>query len=182
MDIISNYSVLKDGYAGVRPVTSYSQAELAHMVETAESEWTARKSSLTRLMKQETYSQNLAKRIFELPTCLPAKLGALLDCRFVATNKNPRVRREWKIVMLEQTDAVMTDEGQRGHRRGLWSRGESRQGEPVRKWLAILRGRDTKVSEESFATFTTSSNPWCRVDERQAAEQYERDAGQESRV
>lgn len=169
MDIISNYTVLKDGYTGVRPVTSYTQVELAHMVENAETEWNARKSGLTRLVKRETYGQNLAKRVFELPTCLTAKLGALLDCRFVATNKNPHVRREWKIVMLEQLEAAMTDEGQQCRRRG------SRPIEPVRKWLVILRGRDTKVSEDRFATFNTSSNPWRQVDERQAAEQYARE-------
>lgn len=164
---------MKDGYAGVRPVRSYSQFELAHMVETAEIEWTARKSGLRRLMKQETYSQDLAKRVVNLPTCLPAKLGALLDCRFVATNKNPHVRREWKIVMLEQIDGVMTEEGQRGHKRN------NRQGEPVRKWLVILRGRNTKVSEDGFGSFDSSSNPWRQVDERWAAERCERDGNQE---
>ncbi|KAI1115541.1 hypothetical protein F5Y14DRAFT_410255 [Nemania sp. NC0429] len=167
MNIISNYTVLKDGYAGVRSVPTYSQAELAQIVQNAETEWTARKYGLARLVNRETYSQNLAKRAFDLPACIPSKLGALLDCRFVATNKNPHVRREWKVVWLEQVEAALADEGPRGGTR------QNRETGTVRKWRVILRGRETKVSEDGFAPFNQASNPWRQVDERQAAEQWE---------
>ncbi|KAI1347854.1 hypothetical protein F5Y01DRAFT_294113 [Xylaria sp. FL0043] len=163
MNFVSTYKVLKDGYTGVRAIPSYSQVELAHAVAAAENEWS---SGLGRLMKQDTYSQDLAKRIFQLPANLPSKLGALLDCRFVATNKNPHVRREWKIVMLKPIVEVMTDDGRQSSTSGLWSKGIRRQSNAVQKWLVILRGQGTKVSEKGFQTFNTMSNPWFEVDER----------------
>ncbi|KAI0449437.1 hypothetical protein F5B21DRAFT_48464 [Xylaria acuta] len=162
VNIVSIYKVLKDRYTGVRAIPSYSQVELAHMVAAAESEWTSKKAGLTLFTKRETYSQNLARRIFELPACLPSKLGALLDCRFVATNRNPCIRRDWKVVMLKPMVGFMTDEGQRVHNGGLWGR---RQREPVRKWLVIIRGQDTRFSEKGFAAFNTMTNPWLKVDE-----------------
>ncbi|KAI3328539.1 hypothetical protein F4824DRAFT_483259 [Ustulina deusta] len=166
VNILSTYRVLKDGYTGVRAIPSYSQVELAHAVATAQREWTSRKFGLMGLIKQDTYGQNLARRIFELPACLPSKLGALLDCRFVATNKNPHIRREWKIVLLKPIVEVMADEEQQPHNLARWNRGSRRQNDPVQKWLVILRGQDTKVSERGFRTFNTMSNPWLKVDER----------------
>ncbi|KAI1272256.1 hypothetical protein F5Y07DRAFT_380311 [Xylaria sp. FL0933] len=163
MNFVSTYKVLKDGYTGVRAIPSYSQVELAHAVAAAENEWS---SGLGRLMKQDTYGQDLAKRIFQLPANLPSKLGALLDCRFVATNKNPHIRREWKIVMLKPIVEVMTDEGHQSSTSRLWSKGIRRQSNAVQKWLVILRGQGTKVSEKGFQTFNTMSNPWFEVDER----------------
>ncbi|KAI1313223.1 hypothetical protein F5Y03DRAFT_159526 [Xylaria venustula] len=162
--IISTYKVLKDGYTGVRARPSYTQAELANIVAAAEDEWASQKLKLFRLMKQETYHQNLARRIFELPGCLPSKLGALLDCRFVATNKNPQIRREWKVVMLKPILEVMTDEGLRSGNPGPWSKGGRGQSELVQKWLLILRGQETRVSEKGFRTFHTMSNPWATAD------------------
>ncbi|KAI0423683.1 hypothetical protein F5Y09DRAFT_336389 [Xylaria sp. FL1042] len=166
MNIVSTYKVLKDGYTGVRAIPSYSQVELAHAVAAAENEWASRRFGLVRLMKQDTYGQDLARRIFQLPACLPSKLGALLDCRFVATNKNPHIRREWKIVMLKPIVGVMADEGRQSSTPGLWNRGIRRQSDPVQKWLVILRGQDTRISEKGFRTFNTMSNPWLEVDGR----------------
>ncbi|GAW18309.1 hypothetical protein ANO14919_077840 [Xylariales sp. No.14919] len=164
VNVVSTYKVMKDGYTGVRAIPSYSQLELAHTVATAEREWASQKSS--RLVRHNTYSQDLARRIFELPACLPSKLGALLDCRFVATNKNPHVRREWKIIMLKPVLEVLTDEGQPPRNLGIWNKGGGRQNTPVQKWLVILRGQDTRVSQRCFQTFSTMSNPWLKVDER----------------
>ncbi|KAI0803755.1 hypothetical protein GGR55DRAFT_691572 [Xylaria sp. FL0064] len=165
MNFVSTYKVLKDGYTGVRAIPSYSQVELAHAVAAAENEWFSQRFGLGRLIKQNTYGQDLAKRIFQLPANLPSKLGALLDCRFVATNKNPHIRREWRIVMLKPIVEVITDEGRQSST-GLWSKGSRRQSNPVQKWLVILRGQGTKVSEKGFQTFDTMSNPWFEVDER----------------
>ncbi|TGJ88503.1 hypothetical protein E0Z10_g255 [Xylaria hypoxylon] len=165
VDIVSTYKVMKDGYTGVRAIPSYSQVELVHAVATAEREWASKASSLMHLTKQDTYGQNLARRIFELPACLPSKLGALLDCRFVATNKNPHIRREWKIVMLKPIFEVLTDEG-KPYNLGLWNMAGRKQSDPVQKWLVILRGRDTRVSKKCFQAFNTMSNPWLKVDER----------------
>ncbi|KAF2971341.1 hypothetical protein GQX73_g2208 [Xylaria multiplex] len=165
VNLVSTYKVMKDGYTGVRAITSYSQVELAHAVDAAEQEYDSQGSILTRLMRRDTYGQNLARRIFELPACLPSKLGALLDCRFVATNKNPRIRREWKIVMLKPIPEVLTDEGQQSNDGGLWNRGSRKQRDPVQKWLVILRGQDTRVSKKCFQNFNTMSNPWLEVDE-----------------
>ncbi|RYC65695.1 hypothetical protein CHU98_g528 [Xylaria longipes] len=162
VNFASTFKVLNDRYTGVRAIPSYSQSELAHMVAAAESEWTSKKNGLTLFTKQETYSQNLARRIFKLPACLPAKLGALLDCRFVATNKNPYIRRDWKVVIVEPMVGFMTDEGQHRHNAGLCGR---RQREPIQKWLVIIRGQDTRFSEKGFATFNTMTNPWLEVDE-----------------
>ncbi|KAI0968719.1 hypothetical protein F4678DRAFT_442575 [Xylaria arbuscula] len=164
MNIVSTYKILKDGYTGVRSIPSHTQAELANAVASAENEWVSQKLGLFRLMKQESYHQNLARRIFELPACLPSKLGALLDCRFVATNKNPHIRREWKVVMLKPISEVMTDEGLKSDKLGPWIKGGRGQSEPVQKWLVILRGQDTRVSKKGFRTFNTMSNPWARVD------------------
>ncbi|KAI1734654.1 hypothetical protein F4680DRAFT_335161 [Xylaria scruposa] len=160
--IASTYKVLKDRYTGVRAIPSYSQEELSHMVATAEGEWALKKSHRTLFAKQQTYGENLARRIFELPACLPSKLGALLDCRFVATNKNPCIRRDWKVVMLKQIVGFMTGEGQQVPSSGLWGR---RQSEPIQKWLVIIRGQDTRFSEKGFATFNTMTNPWIKIDE-----------------
>ncbi|KAI1419773.1 hypothetical protein F5Y12DRAFT_776230 [Xylaria sp. FL1777] len=165
VNFISTYKVLKDGYTGVRAIPSYSQVELADAVAAAENEWTSQKFGLVRLMKQDTYDQNLEKRIFELPACLPSKLGALLDCRFVATNKNPHVRREWKIAMLRPIVDFMTDGQQQPNNLGLWNRGSRGQNNPVQKWLVVLRGQDTRISKKGFRTFNTMSNPWLKVDE-----------------
>ncbi|KAI1128646.1 hypothetical protein F5Y10DRAFT_277326 [Nemania abortiva] len=165
MNVVATHKVTTDGYTGVRAVPSSSQAELELMVATAQRKWAGRKFGLARFMNGESYGQNLAKRVFALPACLPSKLGALLDCRFVATNKNPHVRREWKIVMLTPIDGALTDEGPRARRHGLLGRGNRGQTEPVQKWLAIIRGQDTRVSEKGFAAFSTASNPWLKVDE-----------------
>ncbi|KAI1751605.1 hypothetical protein F4782DRAFT_504571 [Xylaria castorea] len=176
VNIASTYKVLKDRYTGVRAIPSYSQEDLAHMVAAAESEWTPKKFDRPLFGKQETYSQNLARRIFELPACLPSKLGALLDCRFVATNKNPCIRRDWKVVMLKPMVGFMTGEGQQVHNGGLWG---SRQRESIQKWLVIIRGQDTRFSEKGFAIFNTMTNPWLKIDEglqddeRNASEQHE---------
>ncbi|KAI0115558.1 hypothetical protein GGR51DRAFT_576607 [Nemania sp. FL0031] len=172
VSVITTHKVTADGYTGVRAVPSYTQAELAIMVANAERKWAGRKLGLARFMDRETYGQNLAKRIFELPACLSSKLGALLDCRFVATNKNPHVRREWKIVMLTPIDGALTDEGPRRRSRGLLGKANKGQTEPVQKWLAIIRGQDTRFNERGFAAFSTASNPWFKVDEKHAAEGY----------
>ncbi|KAJ3569670.1 hypothetical protein NPX13_g6004 [Xylaria arbuscula] len=164
--VISTYKALKDGYTGVRAMPSYSQTELRHIVTTAENHWRGRYCGLGGFMKSGTYSQDLARRIFELPGCLPSKLGALLDCRYVSTNRNPHVRREWKIVMLEPVANVMTDGGQQSYRPGLRDGGCKKQGHPVQKWLVVLRGQETRVSEKAFQAFSTMSNPWLKVDER----------------
>ncbi|KAI0407427.1 hypothetical protein F4802DRAFT_553670 [Xylaria palmicola] len=166
VNVLSSYKVLKDGYTGVRAIPAYSQADLAHMVASAESEWAAQQCRLARLIKQDTYSQELARRVAELPACLPSKLGALLDCRFVATNRSPCARREWKVVLLRPIVEFMTNVGLDTGNRGVWSWSNSRQNEPIQKWLVILRGQTTRVSERGFATFSTTSNPWIRVDER----------------
>ncbi|KAI3316951.1 hypothetical protein HD806DRAFT_516180 [Xylariaceae sp. AK1471] len=166
VNIYSTYKMLKDGYTGVRAIPSYSQAELAHMVAAAESEWNVPKRGISRLVRQNSYVQDLARRVFELPACLPSKLGALLDCRFVATNKSPHFRREWKIVMLKPITDVMTDDGPRAKKFGRWGRHSKGQSDPVQKWLVVLRGQNTRISEEGFAVFNTASNPWLKVDER----------------
>ncbi|KAJ2990178.1 hypothetical protein NUW58_g3085 [Xylaria curta] len=168
LDMISTYKALKDGYTGVRPIPSYTQAELACMAATAESEWAARGFGLVRLMKRDTYGQNLTRQIFELPACLPSKLGALLDCRFVATNKNPCVRREWKVVMLKPIFNFLTDDAKKTNSRGIRS---GRQSEPIQKWLVIIRGQDTRFSDKGFATFNTMTNPWIKVDEKLQGDQ-----------
>ncbi|KAI0465938.1 hypothetical protein F4859DRAFT_499267, partial [Xylaria cf. heliscus] len=162
MNIASTYTVLKDRYTGVRAIPSYSQQELEHMAAADEREWNSKRNSLAFWMKRETYTQNLARRIFELPTCLPSKLGALLDCRFVATNKNPCIRRDWKVVMLKPIVGFMTDEEQQIHNGPSWGRSRS---EPIQKWLVIIRGQDTRFNEKGFATFNTTTNPWLKVDE-----------------
>ncbi|KAI0531751.1 hypothetical protein GGR58DRAFT_492560 [Xylaria digitata] len=182
VNVVSTYKVMKDGYTGVRAIPSYSQAELAHAVAAAEREYDSQASILTRLMRRDTYGQNLARRIFELPACLPSKLGALLDCRFVATNKNPRIRREWKIVMLRPIPEVLTDEGRRRNDRGLWNRGSRKQRDPVQKWLVILRGQDTRVSKKCFQTFNTMSNPWIEVDEGPQNDIAEQHGGSDGRL
>jgi hypothetical protein len=161
--VASTYTVLKDGYAGVRAIPSYTQTELENMVAAAESSWD---SGLLRFVKRDNYVRDLARRVFELPACLPSKLGALLDCRFVATNKSPYVRREWKIVMLKLVDDVMTDEGPRMKKFRLWGRHSRGRNDQVQKWLVVLRGQDTRISQEGFAIFNTMSNPWLRVDEK----------------
>lgn len=166
MRIISTYKASKDGYTGVRAIPSYSQIELAHMVTEAENNWTTRYFGLSRLVKLETYGQGLAKRIFELPGCLPSKLGALLDCRYVATNRNPHIRREWKIVMLESIPNVMTERGQLPYDPGFRNRSCTKQRYPVQKWLVVLCGQETRVSDKAFQAFNTMSNPWLKVDER----------------
>ncbi|KAI0858184.1 hypothetical protein F4860DRAFT_505513 [Xylaria cubensis] len=174
--IASTYKVLKDRYTGVRAIPSYSQEELSRKVATSESEWALKKPHRVLFAKQETYSENLARRIFKLPACLPSKLGALLDCRFVATNKNPCIRRDWKVVMLEEIVGFMTDEGQQVPNGRQWGK---RQFQPIRKWLVIIRGQDTRFSEKGFATFNTMTNPWFKVDEglqedgRNATQQHE---------
>ncbi|KAI8625523.1 hypothetical protein F5Y19DRAFT_466986 [Xylariaceae sp. FL1651] len=165
MNVASVYRVLKDGYVGVRAVPSYSQSELANMIAAAESEWNTQRSGFLPFVKRDTYCQHLAKRIFRLPGCLPSKLGALLDCRFMATNKSPYVRREWTIAMLKPINEVMTEEGRRRKGLGLWSRRNGGREDPVRKWLIVLRGQETRTSEQGFAAFDTLSNPWLRVDE-----------------
>ncbi|KAI0445075.1 hypothetical protein F4803DRAFT_509310 [Xylaria telfairii] len=176
VNIASTHKVLKDQYTGVRAIPSYSQEELAHMVATAENEWNSKRAGLTFFTKQETYSQNLARRLFELPACLPSKLGALLDCRFVATNKNPCVRRDWKVVMLKTMVGFMTEEEQQVLNGGSWGK---RHGEPIQKWLIIIRGQETRRSDKGFGTFSTMTNPWLKVDEglqgdrRIASEQHE---------
>ncbi|KAI0201170.1 hypothetical protein F4808DRAFT_460031 [Astrocystis sublimbata] len=157
--LYSRYRVLKDRYTGVRAIPNYSQEELAQMVATAEGECSGKNRILNCFKRKESYSQNVAKRIFELPACLPSKLGALLDCRFVATNKNPCVRRDWKVVMLKPVVGFMTDEESNG---GL---GKDTTRDPVQKWLIILRGQDTRLSETGFAAFNTMSNPWAKIDE-----------------
>ncbi|KAJ8121091.1 hypothetical protein ONZ43_g2374 [Nemania bipapillata] len=147
-------------------VPSYSQADLALEVDNAQRDFAVSQSGIGCFKKQETYGQNLARRIFELPASLPSKLGALLDCRFVATNKNPCVRREWKIVMLTPITGALTDEGPRTNSRGLWRKGDKGQNQPVQKWLAIIRGQETRFNEKGFAAFGTGSNPWIKIDER----------------
>lgn len=162
VNIASTYKVLKDQYTGVRAIPSYSQEELAHMVAAAKNEWNSKRAGLALFTKQETYSQNLARRIFELPACLPSKIGALLDCRFVATNKNPCIRRDWKVVMLKTMVGFMTDDEQQVHNGGPWGK---RHDEPIQKWLIIIRGQETRCSDKGFATFSTMTNPWLKVDE-----------------
>ncbi|TRX89454.1 hypothetical protein FHL15_009623 [Xylaria flabelliformis] len=152
------------------------QKELSRKVAAAESEWALKKPHRALFAKQETYSENLARRIFKLPACLPSKLGALLDCRFVATNKNPCIRRDWKVVMLEEIVGFMTDEGQQVPNGRLWGR---RQFQPIQKWLVVIRGQDTRFSEKGFETFNTMTNPWFKIDEglqddgRNATQQHE---------
>ncbi|KAI0508945.1 hypothetical protein F5B22DRAFT_374645 [Xylaria bambusicola] len=185
MKFVSSYKTMKDGYTGVRAMPSYSQVELAHMVATAEDDWTARYCGLGRFVNSDTYGQDLAKRIFELPGCLPSKLGALLDCRYVATNRNPHVRREWKIVLLEPIANALTDDGQQPCNHGSRKKGCSEQKYPVQKWLVVLRGRDARVSERAFQAFNTMSNPWFKVDERphsgigNTTEQHKESGGQQ---
>jgi hypothetical protein len=134
------------------------------MAAAAERDWNRSKSGLLRFVRRDTYGQDLARRVYELPTCLPSKLGALLDCRFVATNKSPHVRREWKIVLLKPMTDVMTDDGPRAKRGMRRGRHGEEQGDPVQKWLVILRGQTTRISEEGFASFNTASNPWLKAD------------------
>lgn len=175
MNMISTYKVTTDGYTGVRAIPSLSQAELGHMVATAQRDWAAPTLGIKRFFKkQETYGQNLAKRILELPASLPSKLGALLDCRFVATNKNPCVRREWKIVMLTPIAGALTDEGVAANSGKLRNKCGREQSEPVQKWLVIIRGQETRFNEKGFAAFGTNSNPWAKIDERDTAERYQR--------
>ncbi|KAI1176083.1 hypothetical protein F4777DRAFT_285914 [Nemania sp. FL0916] len=173
LNIVSTYQVGKDTYTGVRAIPSYSQEELANTVATAESEWTARRSVFGRFMKQKTYSEDLAKRIFKLPANLPSKVGALLDCRFVATNKNPYIRREWKVVVLKPIAGFMTD-GMQGYSQKKFGKQGRQPNSPVQKWVVIIRGsQDSSARNGGLANFTTMSNPWSKVDQQQAADQRE---------
>lgn len=168
VNIHSTHALLKDGYTGVRAVPSYSQGELASMVVAAEEKYNNRSGFkwVSRITRRASYAQDLAERLFTLPGCLPNKLGALLDSRFVATNKSQFARREWKIVLLKPLGDVMTDEAPVIKRRGLLARMDARQRDPVQKWLVVLRGHETKASSAGFEAFDTFANPWLKVDEK----------------
>ncbi|KAI1494102.1 hypothetical protein F5X96DRAFT_619069 [Biscogniauxia mediterranea] len=168
VNVYSTYTLLKDGYTGVRAVPSYSQGELASMVAAAEDKYNNRSGFkfLSRITRRASYAQNLAERLFALPGCLPNKLGALIDSRFVATNKSQFARREWKIVLLKPLGDVMTDEAPEIKGRGLLARLNPRQRDPVQKWLVVLRGHETKASQAGFEAFDTFANPWLKVDQR----------------
>ncbi|KAI1323733.1 hypothetical protein F5Y16DRAFT_412473 [Xylariaceae sp. FL0255] len=176
VEVSKMYRQLKDGYTGVRAVPSYTQHELMHMVTAAEQNWddNRRSSILSRLIpgkKRGSYAQNLSRRLFELPGPLPGKLGALLDCRIVATNKNPYVKREWSVVLLEQMNGVMTEEqvSSAFHDRitTKFSKVDAHE-DPIQKWFVVLCGQESRVctSGTGFAAFDTASNPWLRVDEK----------------
>ena len=186
--ITSIYKTGKGGYAGVRPIVSYTQAELVQIVDGAEQQWNnkirANKNIFRRFFcfgpsfgpRKETYVQNLARRLFELPSCLPSKLGALLDSRFVATNKTPYFRREWKIVLLQPMPGVLTDEAPRDNKNKktwFWNYPKEIQRDPVQKWLVILRGHNTAVSDQGFTSFNTLSNPWISVDTKLHQERHQ---------
>ncbi|KAI5918879.1 hypothetical protein F4810DRAFT_703972 [Camillea tinctor] len=178
VNVHSTYAVLKDGYTGVRAVPSYSQDQLATMVAAAEDEYNDNTSGhkiLPRIITNRvSYAQDLAKRLFALPGCLPNKLGALIDSRFVATNKSQFARREWKIVLLKPLGDVMTDDAPKTRRRGgLLARFNNRQRDPVQKWLVVLRGHETKASQNGFEAFDTFANPWLKVDERLERDYFE---------
>ncbi|KAI1814948.1 hypothetical protein GGS20DRAFT_545978 [Poronia punctata] len=158
LTVSSTYKVAKDRYTGVRPIPTYTQAELARMVYS------------------KSRNQDLSRRIFELPGVLPAKLGALVDSRFVASNKTPHFRREWKIVMLEPVKAVLADESNnknnnnnnndddKGKTWCWWGGNRREQRDPVQKWIVVLRGHTTAASELGFRHFNTLSNPWAHLD------------------
>ncbi|KAI1505772.1 hypothetical protein F5X99DRAFT_367640 [Biscogniauxia marginata] len=166
VNFYSTFTVLKDGYTGLRAVPSYSQDELKSMVSEAEREYNASGFKLRCIVNTLSYAQDLAERLFALPGCLPNKLGALIDSRFVATNKSQFTRRDWKIVLLMPLANVMTDAAPKNKRQSVSAKLNNIQEEPVQKWLVVLRGQETKTSEEGFEAFDTSANPWLKVDEK----------------
>ncbi|GAP91402.1 hypothetical protein SAMD00023353_6300460 [Rosellinia necatrix] len=151
--IATTNNTCKDGYTGVRAIPSFTQHELGETYATEKNAWTANWLQPMSIFRRESYDQNLERRIFDLPASLPSKIGALLDCRFTATNNNPCVRREWKAVALKRIHDVITDEG------------GAPQDKPIQKWLVVIRGQSTRVSKKAFPTFSTMSNPWLDIDE-----------------
>ncbi|KAI0020337.1 hypothetical protein F4780DRAFT_380010 [Xylariomycetidae sp. FL0641] len=164
------YAAARDGYAGVRAAPAYTQGELAALA-----------APPRRFGGGTSYARDdLARRVAALPGCLPAKLGALLDARFVATNKCAHARREWRVVALRRVGGCLTDDDEAGsgggggrRRRWWWLRcpwagggGGARDDDPVRKWLVVLRGQEVRTSREGFEAFDTFANPWLKVDRR----------------
>ncbi|KAI0383002.1 hypothetical protein F5Y04DRAFT_251632 [Hypomontagnella monticulosa] len=153
---------MNDGFIEVDPKTGYEQGELADLHENAIREYEAKNRK-----KGTSYAQDLANRVFRLDAFVYSRLQQLMDDKFIASNKTPFRRREWRVVVLEQGEFQMTELLPQRKRKGIFRRREEKPA--VNRYFIVLRGEEVKATKEpaGWRLFHRHSNPWWRVDARE---------------
>ncbi|KAI1393815.1 uncharacterized protein F4822DRAFT_424277 [Hypoxylon trugodes] len=158
------WSVYDDGFLDLRPLTSYGQGELADLHESAVQEYEAKHSK-----KGTSYAQDLANRVSDLEDEVYTKVQHLIESKMATTNRTPFRRREWRVVVLEESEYLMTELPPQRKKNLFW---RCRQEPSARKVFLIIHGEEVKATKEEggWRLFNRHSNPWWRIDARETQE------------
>ncbi|KAL7626185.1 hypothetical protein AAE478_002955 [Parahypoxylon ruwenzoriense] len=156
---------LDDGFVGLNAIISYEQGELAALHADAVQEYEAKSSK-----KARSYAQDLANRVDRLPEEVYNNAQHLMDYKTKATNKTPYRRREWRIIILEESEFQMTELLPERKKKGILRR--HREEPTMRRWFLVLRGEEVKTTKavDGWRLFGRFSNPWWRIDVQETRE------------
>ena len=155
-----------DGCILMSPMISFEQGELADL----HNEAVCGHRPKAGTSQEIAYEQDLANRAYDLPSEVRDRLQNLIEDKFLATNKNPYRKREWRLVILQPGEFRMTKLLPEGKRKSIFSR--EKHSPASCTWFVVLRGQEVKSTKEDggWKNFSRYSNPWWKSDKRETKE------------